>query len=197
MIPYADPQTARTLRLRGRRHSARGPQRRGGRSRPAEGRYDQLGADPQGGGEDRQLRAEGECSPIGGKREDGQRSAIASSGVGQAQMVQGLAQTPRRDGAGFVLVKQLRPARGVRWVTDWDRCQDGNPDGIRYLVALPQAPVLAADRKRDDGSDQRAASRPKPSGDEQTFGQRRPGSDRRLLQQPCLLPAHRASVELM
>ena len=69
-------------------------------------------------------------------------------------MVQGLAQAPRVDGSGLVVLKKLRPARGVGWVTDGDRCQDGNPDGIRYLVALPQAPVAAADRKHDDGPDQ-------------------------------------------
>ena len=93
--------------------------------------------------------------------------------VGEPQIAQGLAQAPRVDGSGFIVLKKLRPACGVGWVTDRDRRQDGDPDGIRYLVALPQAPVLAADRKRDDGPDEQTKQDAKPSGNEQANGQRR------------------------
>ena len=36
-----------------------------------------------------------------------------------------------------------------------ERCEDGNPDGIRYLIALSEPPVTAADGERYNGSYQR------------------------------------------
>ena len=99
-------------------------------------------------------------------------------------MVQGLAQAPRMDDPGLVALEKLRPAGRVGWVTDGDRCQDGNPDGICYLIAPPQPPVVAADRKRDDGSGQRAQQGAEPSINEQAHGQRRPRGARRGLQHP-------------
>ena len=39
-------------------------------------------------------------------------------------------------------------------MTDANRGQDGNPNGVGYLIALPQTPIIAADREGGDGSDQ-------------------------------------------
>src|SRR5262245_35372862 len=97
-------------------------------------------------------------------------------------MLQSLAQTPSMDGSRSVILKKLRPARYVGWVTDGDRCQDRNPDGICYLIAPPQPPVGAAEGKRDDSSDQGAQQSAEPSSNDQANGQRRARCVRRTLQ---------------
>jgi len=48
-------------------------------------------------------------------------------------------------------------------VSDGDGGEDRNPDRVRYLIALAQAPVAAADRERDDHTDQRSEQGPETS----------------------------------
>src|SRR5947207_14518000 len=96
-------------------------------------------------------------------------------------MLKSLAQVPRIDGSGLVILEKPRPVGGIGWATDGDRCQDWNPDGICNLVALPQPPVAAAERERSDGSDQESEQGAEPSGNEQPNGKRRArGACRRL-----------------
>ena len=102
--------------------------------------------------------------------------AVSRAGAPDAQVVQGAGQLPGVDGRGLVLGQQFHPSRCVGRVADGDRGQDGNPDGIRYLVALPQSPVAPADREYADHSERGAnqeAQRPE-NGDGN--GQRSPGS---------------------
>src|SRR5580693_9526851 len=59
-------------------------------------------------------------------------------------------------GGGLVALEELRPTPGRGRMSNRDRREDGNADRIRYLITCPDAPVVAADRKGHDDSDQRA-----------------------------------------
>ena len=101
------------------------------------------------------------------RSEDSESTAIEEPGPGYSrglqadgrQLAQRLAQSPRIGGFRYVTAEKLRPVRGLGWMPDANRRQDGDPDGVGDLVAIPQPPVIAAERERDDGSDQRAAQR--------------------------------------
>ena len=83
--------------------------------------------------------------------------------AGHSELAQRLAQSPCVGGFGFVMLKELRPARGLGWLTATNRRQDRNPDGVGYLVALLQTAVIAAERQRDDDPDQRASQDARPA----------------------------------
>ena len=59
------------------------------------------------------------------------------------------------------------------------RCEDGYPDGCRYLIALPEPPVRAADSKRRDDSDQRSDYRADHGVNEQSLEWPPAGCNRR------------------
>ena len=75
------------------------------------------------------------------------------------QLLEGLPQLQGVQGSWLVILQELRPPASVGWVVNRERCKDGNPDGIRDLIALSEPPVTAADGKRYDGSYQRTGYR--------------------------------------
>ena len=68
------------------------------------------------------------------------------------QLLEGIPQLQGVQGSWLVILQQPGPLPRVGRVTDGERCEDRNPDGIRYLIALPEPPVTAADGKRYNGS---------------------------------------------
>ncbi len=71
-------------------------------------------------------------------------------------------------------------------MADGERCEDGNPDGIRYLITLLSRAVTAADGKRYDGSYHRTEYRAQQSinniNDESLYQTRSGTTCRRLKQ---------------
>ena len=68
--------------------------------------------------------------------------------------MEGLAKLPGVGGPGVIFCKEFQPICCIGRVNGGNRCQDGNADRIGDLVAVPQAPVAAADREGDDDSNQ-------------------------------------------
>ena len=71
------------------------------------------------------------------------------------QLLEGLPQLQCMQGSWLVILQELRPPARVGRVADRERCKDGNPDGIRDLITLPEPPVTAANGERYNGSYQR------------------------------------------
>ena len=55
--------------------------------------------------------------------------------------MQGLPQLQGVLHSGLVILQELGPPRGVGWAGNRERGEDGDADGIGYLVALAQTPV--------------------------------------------------------
>src|SRR5215475_456908 len=89
----------------------------------------------------------------------------------------------------LVVLQELCPARGVGRMANRYRCKDRNPYRIRYMVALPEPPVLPANHQRYDRSDDRTGYRADQSRNKHRFERRRPdGRDRRLEQSRDHMP---------
>ena len=75
-------------------------------------------------------------------------------------MVQGLAQPPGIDGSRLVLLKELRPARGVGWVNDGNEARTGTPmesaissrsrsrRSLRPMASAMMAPISGTGQRR-------------------------------------------------
>src|SRR5215472_6355446 len=92
-----------------------------------------------------------------------------------------MAQAPSVQVSRLVILQEPRPARGVGRVTDWERCEDRDSDGIGDVIAPEQAPVPAADRKRREDSEQSAKYR-SDQGVNDPEQYRLPGGARRLVE---------------
>ena len=79
------------------------------------------------------------------------------------ELLKGLPQLQGVQGSWLVILQEPGPLPGVGRVADRERCEDRNPDGIRYLITLPEPPVTTADGKRYDGSYQRTEYRAQQS----------------------------------
>jgi len=53
----------------------------------------------------------------------------------------------------IVALQEFRPARGIGWMIDRDRCYNRNSDRIRYFIAFPESSVFSVDRERGDCPD--------------------------------------------
>src|SRR5262249_3919704 len=82
-----------------------------------------------------------------------------------------ITQLPCIDDPRAVLLKERYPARRVGWLNGMNGREDGNADGIRNLVALPQAPGVAGDRQHSDDSHNPAHYETDPSLNDQVLPQ--------------------------
>ncbi len=90
--------------------------------------------------------------------------------TGHSQLLQGMAQAPPVQVSRLVILQEPRPARGIGWMTDRERREDRDPDGIRDLIAPEEPPVTAADRKRGDDSEQCAEYHSEQGENDPAFG---------------------------
>ena len=61
-----------------------------------------------------------------------------------SQLLYGVPQLQGVQGSRLVVLQKPGPlSRAVR-VADGERCEDRNPDGIRYLITVSEPPVTAA-----------------------------------------------------
>ena len=137
------------------------------------GPIDEGRGNPLGRGEDGRLRAQGECPGSEDSDSTASDTAVAvTSGHGAVrprrptagrdvgstdpEVPQGPCATARRAPLRLVALKELRPARGVGRMADSDRCEDRNPDRIRYLVTFPAARRPSGRSPAIRQSDQRA-----------------------------------------
>lgn len=135
-----------------RQGDARGPQRSRGAFvllRPD----DEGRGDPEGGGEDRELRADGQRFAVRGEGEHRDRRALLRTAaleiqVHQPELVQRPAHAPGVDDSRLVFGQQLGPAGSVGRMTGGDRRDHRDPDGVRDVIARPQPPVTTASRER-------------------------------------------------
>ena len=61
------------------------------------------------------------------------------------QLLEGPSQLQGVQCSWLVILQELGPPAGVGRVVDGERCEHGNPDGIRDLITLPEPPVTAAE----------------------------------------------------